>query len=168
MPATWSSSFGSVFLLIGALCLLTAAVHDVIARTAPNWTAAVLAVSGMALRLLHGQALAGLSVGLVVFVVAAFCWRRGWMGGGDVKLLAAAAIFVPPADSFTFIFIVTMAGGVLALIYLAARRFVRAPAPVRPNTLLARALRAEQWRIRRGGPLPYACAIAVGGLIVLF
>jgi prepilin peptidase CpaA len=33
--------------------------------------------------------------------------------------------------------------------------------------LLARALRVEQWRIRRGGPLPYACAIAAGGLFIL-
>ena len=152
---------------MGALCLLAAAVHDLIARTAPNWTAAALAISGLALRLLHGQVLAGLLVGLVVFAVAAFCWRRGWMGGGDVKLLAAAAIFVPPAEVLTFITAVTMTGGVLALIYLAARRIVRAPSPVRPRSLLARALRVEQWRIRRGGPLPYACAIAAGSLFVL-
>jgi prepilin peptidase CpaA len=167
MSATWYASFGSVCLLVGALCLLVAAAHDVIARTAPNWTAAVLAVSGLTLRLLHGQLLAGLAVGLVVFLAAAFCWRRGWMGGGDVKLLAAAAIFVPPAESFTFITVVAVTGGLLALIYLAARRVVRAPSPVRPRGLLLRALRVEQWRIRRGGPLPYACAIAAGGLFVL-
>jgi prepilin peptidase CpaA len=33
--------------------------------------------------------------------------------------------------------------------------------------LLARALRVERWRIHRGGPLPYACAIAAGGLFIL-
>ncbi len=27
-----------------------------------------------------------------VFVLSALCWRRGWMGGGDVKLLGAAAL----------------------------------------------------------------------------
>jgi hypothetical protein len=28
-------------------------------------------------------------------------------------------------------------------------------------------LRAERWRISRGGPLPYACAIAFGFLFVV-
>jgi prepilin peptidase CpaA len=167
MSPEFSSSFGFGCVLLGMLCLLIAAVHDVIARTAPNWAASVLVLAGLALRAVHGQLVTGLCVGAVVFVVAAFCWRRGWMGGGDVKLLAAAAILVPPAQSFTFITVVAVAGGLLAVIYIAARRIVPAPSAVRPRHLLARALRAERWRIRRGGPLPYACAIAAGGLFVL-
>lgn len=152
---------------IGILCLLTAAVHDVIARTAPDWTAAGLLLCGLGLRLLHGNVLLGLALGALVFLLAAFSWRRGWMGGGDVKLLTGAAVFVPPAELLTYILAVALSGGVLALLYLAARRLVPAPSPVRPRSLLRRALRAERWRIRRGGPLPYACAIAAAGLIVL-
>lgn len=163
----YDASFGFACVLLGTLCLLAAAVHDVIARTAPNWAASVLALSGVTLRALHGQLLTGLCVGAVVFLIAAFCWRRGWMGGGDVKLLAAAAILVPPAQAFTFITVVAVAGGLLAVGYIAARRIVTAPSPIRPRHLLARAMRAERWRIRRGGPLPYACAIAAGGLFVL-
>ncbi len=105
--------------------------------------------------------------GLVVFVLAAICWRRGWMGGGDVKLLAAAAIAVPPSLVLSFITAVALCGGVLALLYLVAGRMVAPPPASRPRSLLARALRVEQWRIRRGGPLPYACAIAAGGLFIL-
>ena len=43
-----------------------------------------------------------------------------------------------------------MAGGLLSLFYLAARRLVHAPSAVRPRSLIARALRVERWRIRRG------------------
>ena len=153
--------------LVGIVCLLVASLHDIIARTAPNWAAGVLLLSGLALRFLNGNLLPGAAVGLVVFVLAAICWQRGWMGGGDVKLLAAASVFVPPGEALPFILAVALSGGVLALIYLLARRFVAPPASERPHTLLGRALRAERWRIRRGGPLPYACAIAVGGLLVL-
>ena len=89
------------------------------------------------------------------------------MGGGDVKLLGATALAVPPGSVPTLVFVMGMAGGLLSLFYLAARRLVHAPSATRPRSLIARALRVERWRIRRGGPLPYACAIAAGGLFVL-
>lgn len=167
MPGILHSPLELLFCVAGALCLLTAALHDVVARTAPDWTSVGLLVSGVGLRLLHGNALLGLALGVLMLLLTAFCWRRGWMGGGDVKLLTAAAVFVPPAELLTYVLAVALSGGVLALLYLVARRFVSAPSPVRPRSLLRRALRAERWRIRRGGSLPYACAIAAAGFIVL-
>jgi len=91
----------------------------------------------------------------------------GWMGGGDVKLMGAAAVLVPPPLVPMFVAALSIAGAVLALMYLAARPLMPAPARQRPRGLLARACRAEQWRISRGGPLPYACAIASGFLFVI-
>lgn len=153
--------------LVGIGCLLIASLHDLIARTAPDGAAVALLLAGLALRALQGTLLPGVALGLLVLLLAALCWRRGWMGGGDVKLLAAAAVFIAPRDLLTFIVAVALAGGVLALLYLAARFVVPRPPASRPRSLLRRALRAEAWRIRRGGPLPYACAIAAGGLFVL-
>ncbi len=167
MPDILHTSLALGFALVGIACLLVASLHDIVARTAPDWAAVVLLASGLALRLIYGNLLPGLAIGLLVFVLAAVCWRLGWMGGGDVKLLAAASVFVPPGQALPFILAVTLSGGVLALLYLVAQRFVAPPSSVRPHTLWGRALRAERWRIRRGGPLPYACAIAVGGLLVL-
>ena len=84
-----------------------------------------------------------------------------------VKLLGAGAIAVPPGDVLTFITVMAIAGSLLAMIYLIGRA-MPAPHPTnRPASLLARALRIERRRLHRGGPLPYACAIAVGGLFVL-
>jgi prepilin peptidase CpaA len=162
MTTTWAPL---VSLVLSAACLLLLVVgglHDVVARTIPNSIAAGLAALGAAVRLLHGEMVVGLMVGLLVFGAAAACWRRGWMGGGDVKLLGAAAIALPPSSVPMFVAAVAMAGGLLAVLYLAARPFTPAPAPLRPAGLLARAVRVECWRIGRRGPLPYACAIAAG------
>jgi prepilin peptidase CpaA len=163
----WSSLLSNSLVLASIVILLAAALHDIIARTVPNWMAATLAVLGLATQILHGHPITGLAAGLAVFLLAAFCWRHGWMGGGDVKLLGAAAMVVPPGDVANFIAAVALTGAALALIYLAARRITSAPSAQRPTRLAARACRVERWRIRRGGPLPYACAIAAGFLFII-
>lgn len=157
-----------VLILAGAALLLAAALHDIVARTVPNWIAGVLLLTGLALRVIDGTLLTGLLAAFLVLLATYVCWRRGWMGGGDVKLLAAAAMVVPPAAELGFVAAVALAGSALALIYLAARRLVARPGTRRPTGLIARAARAERWRIHRGGPLPYACAIAAGFLFVTF
>ena len=101
-----------------------------------------------------------------------FFWYRNWLGGGDVKLMAATAILLPPSGVLPFIVWMSVSGSVLALIYLVARRVLpapgRLPSHARQAPLIARALRAENWRIHRGGPLPYVCAITAGFLFVAF
>ncbi len=155
-------------LSLGCIALLLAAsMHDLAARTVPNGIALALALLGLAARSLDGHLIGAVLAALATFIIGALCWRRGWLGGGDVKLLAAAALAVPPADLLTFFLVMSWAGAALAIAYLIARRLVPDPIAGRPRGLPARALRAEWWRIRRGGPLPYACAIAVGGLFVL-
>ena len=163
----WQPEIIALLTFSGAIILLTAAAHDLIARTAPNWMALVLTLLGIACRLLDGRIGVGLLAACIVFFISAACWRRGWLGGGDVKLLSAAALVVPPHTVLSFIVAMSLSGSVLALIYLAARGFVAAPGATRPHSLFARAMRVERWRIRRGGPLPYACAIAAGFLFIL-
>ena len=164
--STLSSYFQVSLLLASIAIVLAAALHDVAARTVPNWMAAALTVLGLLVQATNGHLIAGVVAGLIVFIAAAFCWRRGWMGGGDVKLLGAVAIVVPAGHVTQFIVAVTLTGAALAVIYLIARRVVPAPAARRPVRLVARAIRAERWRIHRGGPLPYALAIAAGFLFV--
>jgi prepilin peptidase CpaA len=154
-------------IVLCASALLVASLHDLVARTVPNWLAASIAMCGLGLRASDGNLRTGLLAATIVFICAALCWRRGLMGGGDVKLLAATALAVPPAAVLSFVAAVALAGGVLALLYLAGRRLVGKPSAPRPQNLFARVLRVEHWRISRGGPLPYACAIAAGGLFIL-
>lgn len=149
------------------LLLIVAALQDIVARTVSNGLVAVLAVAGALLRGLDGSLPAGLLAAAIIFAIAIACWRRGWMGGGDVKLLGAAALLVPPGSTPALVMDVCLSEGVLSLVFLAARRRVAVPGRLRPRGLLARAVRVERWRLRRGGPLPYAVAIASGAIIVI-
>lgn len=147
--------------------LLLAAARDIMTRTVPNWIPLTLAALCVALASIDSRLIWGLGFGLTIFVLCILCWRRGWMGGADVKLLGAAAIGVAPADAETFLVTVSLFGGVLALAYLAGRFILPHPAARQPRHLLPRVLRIEAWRIHHRGPLPYACAIAAGTLFVL-
>jgi prepilin peptidase CpaA len=157
--------------------VLLAAWHDLISRTVPNWMPATIAGFGIVAALVSDRLLISVGLGLTIFMIAAICWRRGWMGGADVKLLGAIAIALPPGMVSLFIIAMSLAGAVHAVVYMLARGMVTRPPgpalspvamPPRARKLLPRALRAERWRISRGGPLPYACAIAFGFLFVVF
>jgi prepilin peptidase CpaA len=147
--------------------LLLAAGHDIMTRTVPNWMPVSLAVLCTVLAAVEFRLIWGLGFGLTVFLLCLVFWRRGWMGGADVKLLGATAILVAPAAAGLFLVAVSLSGGILATAYLAGRFILPRPATRRPRHLLPRVLRVEAWRIRHSGPLPYACAIAAGTIFVL-
>jgi len=164
--------------------LLFAAARDVAVRLIPDTVPLMTCCLGILLRLADGTLILALPLAALVFAAAALCWRRGWLGGGDVKLLGAATLLVTPAAVPGLLLSITLAGGVLALIYLLARPLLSGASPLnaapnaprdvprdvmpaRRHALLRRVWRAERWRLRRGGPLPYACAIAAGALFSL-
>jgi prepilin peptidase CpaA len=150
-----------------AVLLASAALHDLALRTIPNTASLGLTVIGLAMRLQDGSTLLSLLIAAAVFAGAVLCWRQGWLGGGDVKLLAATALVVPPLQIGSLLFFTAQYGGVLAVIYLVLSRTIRMTPTVQPRGALRRLLRAERWRICRGAPLPYGFAIAVGGITLL-
>ncbi len=155
-------------LAVAAVALLVlAAVHDAATRTVPNWISAALAAAGIAIRLLDGQALPGLAAAGLILCGCVLAWLGGWLGGGDAKLAAAFALVSPPGQVAGFLLATALSGGALALLYIVLHRIVPPPAPGRRRGMLPRCLKAEAWRISRGGPLPYAVAIAAGGFYVL-
>ena len=147
--------------------LLLAAGNDIMTRTVPNWMPLWLGVLSALLAAAEFRLVWGLGCGLTVFALCFIFWWRGWMGGGDVKLLGATAIVIAPGAAGAFLLAVSLSGGILAMAYLAGRVLVPRPALRRPTRLLPRVLRVEAWRIRNRGPLPYACAIAAGTIFVL-
>ncbi|WP_158744286.1 prepilin peptidase [Acidisphaera sp. L21] len=148
--------------LFGVACL-----QDWAMRLVPNRVPAAIAILGLALRLDDGTLPMGLFAAFLVFSIAALCWRRGWLGGADVKLFGAGALLVSPAAVLGFVLASCLAGGALALGYAVLAHFAPPPAPQRPATYLRRYLRVEQRRLQRRGPLPYATAIAAGATFVL-
>jgi prepilin peptidase CpaA len=139
-----------LLILLGAL-LLVAAVVDVRTFTISNrlnLTVALLAPIywlSIALPLWPGAAIQ-LGAGAGVFALLALAFYAGMMGGGDVKLAAALALWFSPASTLKFLVIMSLAGGVLTLAYLTFHHLKR----------------------REGRPeIPYGVAIAFGGLAIL-
>ncbi len=149
-----------------------AAWRDVATRTIPDRISIALCVMGAAYRLSEGwQALLfSLLVASGLFLVLVFCHARGVLGGADVKLLVSLAIGLPPVSAGQLLLATALAGGLLAVLYLTlARLLPRGTAKISSRGPLAqpcRIARLELIRIRRGYPLPYGVAIAVGALAV--
>jgi len=162
-------SLHTFLLLTGALLLAFAALHDLGFRTVPNGVSAALLLTGLLLRMAEGDLITGLLCSATIFACTIMFWRMGWMGGADVKLLSTTALVVPPAMVLNLVVGTSLAGGVLALIYIVGSRLVPRPASSTglPPNLFWRALRCERRRLRRRGPLPYAAAIATGGWLAL-
>lgn len=166
MPST-HTIVAFAFPVGAALLLAVAAAQDLAVRLIPNAICVGLALTGVMLHLENGLIVRSLIYASLVFGGAVLCWRRGWMGGGDVKLLAAAALVVSPDDVASLLAITALSGGVLGAIYLFLSRVVRVAPTSRPIGVLGRVVRAERWRICRGAPLPYGLAIASGGIALL-
>ncbi|MFK4793811.1 prepilin peptidase [Sphingobium sp. ZW T5_29] len=95
---------------------------------------------------------------LAVFALGAGLFAMQWMGGGDVKLLAACALWFDWNAALPWFVYVTMGGGVLALVIIAVRRMV--PRATRDNSSLA--------IFAAKGPIPYGVAIALGTMMALY
>ena len=146
-----------------ALLLLLAAWQDL--RTMQIADAVSLAIVPVfALWALSGLVLGTVSfsmIGLalacaaVLFGVGAAAFALGALGGGDVKLLAAASLFAGTTLMPDFLMVTSLAGGMLGVAVLSGARIGPA-APAGHATL----------RLRLRGGLPYGPAIAAGGLWV--
>jgi prepilin peptidase CpaA len=158
-----------LFPLLAVPLLLFAAARDVATRLIPDTVSIILAAAGFASRALVGWPEAALSllVGVAMFALLLPLAARGWLGGGDVKLMSALAVGLAPADVWTFVVATVFAGGLLGLAYVLGRHVVPQPRLAGQAGLLRRVLAVEAWRLRRRGPLPYAVAIAIGGILVL-
>lgn len=168
----------SVLPWVGLAALLAAALRDLALRAIPHGAVLALAAAGLTARAAEGWGALGAALCGAAAVLAGgvLLWVRGWLGGGDAKLLAAAALAVPAGALGAMLLAVALAGGVLAAAYLALGRILRRAAPRRDraaggrhrrSSLIRRVARLEADRIRRGAKLPYGLAIAAGAGVCL-
>lgn len=139
--------------LIGALAiaLLVAAFTDIKRRQIDNWLNAVIALGAPAFWWASGLSLwpgVGIQFGLALatFILTAGLFAMRMMGGGDVKLLTALALWVLPADFLFLVIVMALLGGVLTI-----------------------AIAAWRLALRKQGQaaIPYGIAIASAGLLTL-
>ena len=131
-----------------ALMALAAAVWDIRTRTIPNSLNAAIAVLAIPFWFASGLAIwpdmaIQVGIGAAVLGLFAIAFAMGAMGGGDVKFVAAIALWLPPAAVLALLVIMSLAGGALTLVMLVRHRLTRA-----------------QHKLE----IPYGVAIAVGGM----
>jgi len=139
--------------LLGALALLlvSAGIEDARTRNIANWKNAAVALLAPLWWWANGLALwpdVAIQLGVALLVLAFFtgAFALGQMGGGDVKLIAALALWLPVQPLLWMLVLMSLLGGALTLLLV-----------------------GEKW-IRRGGKpleIPYGVAIAIAALLVL-
>ncbi|MCK0129076.1 prepilin peptidase [Erythrobacter sp. F6033] len=134
-----------------AIALLFAAFTDIRSRQISNKLNLAIAIFAPVFWWSSGLALwpdVAMQVGVAVaaFAVLAGMFALGMMGGGDVKLLTALALWIEPNAFLQLLVIMAIAGGVLTIV-MGAWHF----------------LKQQKERLA----IPYGVAIAFGGLWVL-
>jgi prepilin peptidase CpaA len=154
--------------LIGfAALMMVAAFEDLRRLTIPNplplglcllWPLYILTMPSWAL------ALGSIGCAIIVFAFGVLFFSRGFLGGGDVKLLTAATLWAGPGGTTSLLVLTGVLGGALALFLL-----------VPPGAHLAMLARGKLGPVsadlpgnRLNTPVPYGIAIAAAAMIVVF
>jgi prepilin peptidase CpaA len=142
----WGGSETLIVLLAAAL--VAAAVGDIRTRTIPNWLNAAIALGAIGYWVASGldpwpDMALRFGVAAAVFALFAGAFALGMMGGGDVKLLAAVALWLPPAGVLFLLVAMSLGGGALTVAMWARHKLKRSGHELE---------------------IPYGVAIAFGGL----
>lgn len=147
----------ATFLLLAlVLCLVSAGVEDARTRNIANWKNAAIALAAPAWWWANGLALwpdVAIQIGIAALVFAFFvgAFAIGQMGGGDVKLIGALALWLPFQSLLSAIVLMTLLGGALTLLMVADQW-----------------VRSGQGMPRLTRPVPLGALVAlVGGVVLL-
>ena len=135
------------------VAVAAAAIEDALRLRISNFTCAAVifgALIAMGVHGLSGTLWQNAVVCIVILAVGTAAFAAGWLGGGDVKLLASVGLWLDLQAAAGLLAAVFLAGGLLAVAYIVARRFAH-------RTRQARAA---------GGQVPYGVAIAMGAIFI--
>jgi len=151
-----------VRLLLFPALMAFAASSDLFTMTISNRLSLMLAGGFFLLALIIGMGLATLGMHLaaaaLVLVVAFIFFARGWIGGGDAKLVAATALWFGFGHLLDYLIWASLLGGALTLLLLQFRQFD-----------LPQVLARQKWIERlhdANAGVPYGIALAAAALIV--
>lgn len=144
--------FTATFLLVAlGLLLVSAGIQDARMREIDNWKNLAIALLAPLWWWHQGMALwpdVAVQLGIAGLVFAFFlaAYAIGQMGGGDVKMIGALALWLPLQPLLSMLILMSLLGGALTLVMLGEKRLRR-----------------------KGGPVevPYGVAIALAMLLIL-
>ena len=142
--------------LVLALLLIAGAVEDAARLRISNVTCALTAAAAlvaMGVVGLEPEVWQNFAVFAALMAIGFALFSAGRLGGGDVKLFAAAGLWFDLDGALTMMMYVFLAGGVLALLILGLRMFG-----------WSERARGRIQLLRAGAGIPYGVAIASGAL----
>src|SRR4051812_44944473 len=139
-----------------------AAASDLFTMTISNRISLALTGGFLGLAVLSGMGfydiLSHVGAGAAVLGVAFACFALGWIGGGDAKIAAAAALWFGFAHLLDYLVYASLFGGALTLVLLQFRQW---PLPW--------SLGGQAWLLRlhsKETGIPYGIALAIGALMI--
>src|SRR3984885_4827036 len=149
-------------LLLFPALMAFAAASDLFTMTISNRVSLALVAGFLVLALLSGMGLHDLlshvGAGGAVLAVGFACFAMGWVGGGDAKVAAGAALWFGFGHLLNYLVYASLFGGVLTLLLLEFRQW---PLPY--------ALSGQAWLLRlhaKETGIPYGIALAIGALMI--
>lgn len=145
------ASLSATLLVVLAALLISAGIQDARTREIANWKNAAIALLAPLWWWANGMApwpdmAMQLGLALVVFAIFIAAFQFGWMGGGDVKMIGALALWLPLVPLMWMLIVMSLVGGALTMVML-----------------IERAVRRKTGQIE----VPYGVAIAIAALIAL-
>jgi prepilin peptidase CpaA len=139
-----------------------AAASDLFTMTISNRVSLLLLGGFLGLAVLGGMGLHDIllhaGAGAAVLAVAFACFAMGWVGGGDAKVAAAAALWFGFAHLLDYLLYASLFGGALTLLLLEFRQW---PLPW--------SLAGQPWLLKlhnKDTGIPYGIALAIGALVI--
>jgi prepilin peptidase CpaA len=139
-----------------------AAASDLLTMTISNRVSLALVAGFLVVALASGMGLSDMlshvGAGAAVLAVAFACFAMGWVGGGDAKVAASAALWFGFAHLMDYLVYASLFGGALTLLLLQFRQW---PLPY--------ALAGQTWLLRlhaKESGIPYGIALALGALMI--
>ncbi len=152
----------SLPIVVFSAAMIFAGVRDLTTMTIPNWLTLTLAVAFLVSALVTAMPLSEialhLGVGFAVLLIGMGFFARGWIGGGDAKLMAAVGLWVGWTQALPYFVTASILGGGLTLLILGFR-----------NLPLPAILVRQPWLLRlhdRGEGIPYGLALAAAALLI--
>ena len=149
-------------LLLFPALMAFAAASDLFTMTISNRVSLLLAAGFVVLAVASGMGfhdmLLHVAAGMVVLTAAFICFTMGWVGGGDAKVAAAAALWFGFAHLMSYLVYASLFGGALTLLLLQFRQW---PLPY--------PLAGQAWLLKlhaKESGIPYGIALAVGALMI--
>jgi prepilin peptidase CpaA len=149
-------------LLLFPALMAFAAASDLFTMTISNRVSLALVAGFLVLAVLGGMGLhdilSHLGAGLTVLAAAFACFAMGWVGGGDAKVAAAAALWFGFDHLLNYLIYASLFGGLLTLLLLQFRQW---PLPY--------AVSGQAWLLKlhaKESGIPYGIALAIGALMI--